>query len=125
MGREGYVRGQRFWSPTGGKKPTPEPQPDNRDGNEICIGVLNNFYADGISGMTFLATTKNQLFVNFKSMDSNWSQVELTNIMKHSIAHHCLNCEKQRVLHTIIETISKQNSKNVVYIRKTIKYISQ
>lgn len=46
--REGYVRGQRFWSPTGGKKPTPEPQPDNRDGNEICIGVLNNFYADGI-----------------------------------------------------------------------------
>ena len=53
-------------------------------------------------------------------MDSNWSQVELTNIMKHSIAHYCLNCEKQRVLHTIIETISKQNSKNVVYIRKTI-----
>jgi len=46
--REGYVRGQRFWSPTGGKKPTPEAQPDNRDGNEICIGVLNNFYADGI-----------------------------------------------------------------------------
>ena len=30
------------------KKPTPEAQPDNRDGNEICIGVLNNFYADGI-----------------------------------------------------------------------------
>jgi hypothetical protein len=26
----------------------PEPQPDNRDGDEICIGVLNNFYADGI-----------------------------------------------------------------------------
>ena len=49
------------------------------------------------NGMTFLATTKNQLFVNFKSMDSNWSQVELTNIMKHSIAHYCLNCEKQRV----------------------------
>jgi len=46
--REGYVRGQRFWSHTGGKKPTPEAQPDNRDGNEICIGVLNNFYADGI-----------------------------------------------------------------------------
>merc|ERR1711997_464258 len=46
--REGYNRGQRFWSHTGGKKPEPEPQPDNRDGNEICIGVLNNFYADGI-----------------------------------------------------------------------------
>jgi len=46
--REGYVRGQRFWSSTGGKKPEPEPQPDNRDGNEFCIGVLNNFYADGV-----------------------------------------------------------------------------
>lgn len=46
--REGYVRGQRFWSHTGGHKPEPEPQPDNRDGNEICIGVLNNFYADGV-----------------------------------------------------------------------------
>jgi len=46
--REGWIRGQRFWSHTGGKKPTPEAQPDNRDGNEICIGVLNNFYADGI-----------------------------------------------------------------------------
>jgi len=55
--REGYNRGQRFWSHTGGKKKDPncteqicegEPQPDNRDGNEICIGVLNNFYADGI-----------------------------------------------------------------------------
>ena len=30
------------------KKPDPEPQPDNRDGNEFCIGVLNNFYADGV-----------------------------------------------------------------------------
>merc|ERR1711981_1016273 len=46
--REGYVRGQRFWSHTGGKKPEPEAQPDNRDGNEFCIGVLNNFYADGV-----------------------------------------------------------------------------
>jgi len=46
--REGYNRGQRFWSHTGGKKPDPEPQPDNRDGNEFCIGVLNNFYADGV-----------------------------------------------------------------------------
>lgn len=46
--REGYVRGERFWSPTGGKKPDPEPQPDNRDGDEVCIAVLNNFYADGV-----------------------------------------------------------------------------
>merc|ERR1719323_2348014 len=46
--REGYVEGQRFWSHTGGAKPVALPQPDNRDGNEICIGVLNNFYADGI-----------------------------------------------------------------------------
>lgn len=46
--REGYIRGQRFWSHTGGKEPVPEPQPDNRDGNEVCIGVLNNFYADGV-----------------------------------------------------------------------------
>ena len=30
------------------KEPVPEPQPDNRDGNEVCIGVLNNFYADGV-----------------------------------------------------------------------------
>merc|ERR1712079_229592 len=46
--REGYIRGQRFWSHTGGNEPVPEPQPDNRDGNEVCIGVLNNFYADGV-----------------------------------------------------------------------------
>jgi hypothetical protein len=26
----------------------PRAQPDNRDGNEICLAVLNNFYADGI-----------------------------------------------------------------------------
>ena len=38
----------RFYSIFCSKKPTPEAQPDNRDGNEICIGVLNNFYADGI-----------------------------------------------------------------------------
>jgi len=46
--QEGYIRGERFWSHTGGKKPEPEPQPDNRDGNEFCIAVLNNFYADGV-----------------------------------------------------------------------------
>jgi len=46
--QEGYIRGERFWSTTGGKKPVAEPQPDNRDGNEFCIAVLNNFYADGV-----------------------------------------------------------------------------
>ena len=24
------------------------PQPDNREGDEFCLAVLNNFYADGI-----------------------------------------------------------------------------
>jgi len=24
------------------------PQPDNREGNEFCLGVLNNFYQDGV-----------------------------------------------------------------------------
>ena len=24
------------------------PQPDNRDGNEFCLAVLNNFYNDGV-----------------------------------------------------------------------------
>ena len=24
------------------------PQPDNREGNERCLGVLNNFYQDGV-----------------------------------------------------------------------------
>ena len=23
-------------------------QPDNREGNEFCVGVLNNFYGDGV-----------------------------------------------------------------------------
>lgn len=41
-------RGKRFWSHTGGKKPVAEAQPDNRDGNEVCLAVLNNFYADGV-----------------------------------------------------------------------------
>jgi len=39
------------WSHTGGATP-PRPQPDNRakdEGHpETCLGVLNNFYADGI-----------------------------------------------------------------------------
>jgi len=33
------------WSHTGGAR---RPQPDNREGNEFCLGVLNNFYQDGI-----------------------------------------------------------------------------
>jgi len=33
------------WSPTGGAR---RPQPDNREGNEFCVGVLNNFYRDGV-----------------------------------------------------------------------------
>jgi len=34
-----------LWSNTGGAN---RPQPDNRDGNENCLAVLNNFYNDGI-----------------------------------------------------------------------------
>eukprot|EP00095_Tigriopus_kingsejongensis_P008841 maker-scaffold15_size728074-snap-gene-1.10 protein:Tk08841 transcript:maker-scaffold15_size728074-snap-gene-1.10-mRNA-1 annotation:"e-selectin precursor" len=30
-----------FWGPTGGAG---QPQPDNREGNEFCVAVLNNFY---------------------------------------------------------------------------------
>ncbi|CAG0919638.1 unnamed protein product [Notodromas monacha] len=33
------------WSRTGGSG---RPQPDNREGNEFCLAVLNNFYRDGI-----------------------------------------------------------------------------
>lgn len=33
------------WSPTGGAR---RRQPDNREGNEFCLGVLNNFYGDGV-----------------------------------------------------------------------------
>ncbi|KAK7072150.1 Lectin C-type domain [Halocaridina rubra] len=33
------------WSPNGGFK---RPQPDNREGDENCLAVLNNFYKDGI-----------------------------------------------------------------------------
>jgi len=41
------------WSHTGGADP-PRPQPDNRAKDEVpshpevCLGILNNFYADGI-----------------------------------------------------------------------------
>ncbi|XP_064084331.1 asialoglycoprotein receptor 2-like isoform X2 [Macrobrachium nipponense] len=33
------------WSHTGGNR---VPQPDNREGNEACLAVLNDFYRDGI-----------------------------------------------------------------------------
>ena len=33
------------WSHTGGAG---RPQPDNREGNERCVGILNNFYNDGV-----------------------------------------------------------------------------
>jgi len=33
------------WSNTGGAG---RPQPDNREGNEFCVAVLNNFYRDGV-----------------------------------------------------------------------------
>ena len=33
------------WSHTGGAG---RRQPDNREGNEFCVGVLNNFYGDGV-----------------------------------------------------------------------------
>ena len=33
------------WSNTGGAG---RPQPDNREGNEVCLAVLNNFYQDGV-----------------------------------------------------------------------------
>jgi hypothetical protein len=97
--REGYVRGQRFWSPTGGKKPTPEPNLTTVTAMKSALESSTTSTPMVSNGMTFLATTKNQLFVNFKSMDTNRSQVELTNIMKHSIAHYCLNCEKKSFAH--------------------------
>jgi len=34
-----------LWSNTGGAN---RPQPDNREGNESCLAVLNNFYNDGV-----------------------------------------------------------------------------
>merc|ERR1719367_22068 len=44
-----WPSGRRYnsvnWSNTGGAG---RPQPDNREGDEFCLAVLNNFYADGI-----------------------------------------------------------------------------
>ena len=39
------VRNVGPWSHTGGAN---RPQPDNREGNENCLAVLNNFYNDGV-----------------------------------------------------------------------------
>ena len=33
------------WSHTGGEG---RAQPDNREGDEVCLAVLNNFYNDGV-----------------------------------------------------------------------------
>ncbi|XP_066941209.1 uncharacterized protein [Macrobrachium rosenbergii] len=45
----GWINGGPFnginWSHTGGNR---VPQPDNREGNEACLAVLNDFYRDGI-----------------------------------------------------------------------------
>jgi len=43
-GRSQNIRDIRFWSRTGGNR---RPQPDNREGNETCLGVLKNVYRDG------------------------------------------------------------------------------
>ncbi|XP_063612328.1 uncharacterized protein LOC134785826 [Penaeus indicus] len=44
-----WASGEEFvglnWSHTGGNH---RPQPDNREGNEHCLGVLNDFYDDGV-----------------------------------------------------------------------------
>jgi len=44
-----WPSGRRYnnvnWSNTGGAN---RPQPDNREGNEFCLAVLNNFYNDGV-----------------------------------------------------------------------------
>ena len=64
-GQISWPSGKRYndvdWSHTGGSVLGEEitisltvccsakrPQPDNREGNEFCLAVLNNFYADGI-----------------------------------------------------------------------------
>ena len=48
-GRISWPSGRRYndvnWSNTGGLD---LPQPDNREGDEVCLAVLNNFYGDGI-----------------------------------------------------------------------------
>merc|ERR1739844_85434 len=41
----GRTTSTRRWSHTGGAN---RPQPDNRERNEDCLGVLNNFYNDGV-----------------------------------------------------------------------------
>lgn len=44
-----WPSGRRYnnvrWSNTGGAGRS---QPDNREGNEFCLAVLNNFYNDGV-----------------------------------------------------------------------------
>ncbi|KAK4313367.1 hypothetical protein Pmani_015287 [Petrolisthes manimaculis] len=44
-----WLTGESFnvndWSHTGGAQ---RPQPDNREGDENCLAILNNFYRDGI-----------------------------------------------------------------------------
>lgn len=39
------IRDISYWSHTGGNR---RPQPDNREGRETCLGVLNGVYNDGI-----------------------------------------------------------------------------
>lgn len=41
----GRTTSSGLWSNTGGAG---RPQPDNREGNENCLAVLNNFYNDGV-----------------------------------------------------------------------------
>jgi len=41
----GRTTSSNKWSNTGGAN---RPQPDNREGNENCLAVLNNFYNDGV-----------------------------------------------------------------------------
>jgi len=41
----GRTTSSNKWSNTGGAN---RPQPDNREGNERCLAVLNNFYNDGV-----------------------------------------------------------------------------
>jgi len=41
----GRTTSSNRWSNTGGAN---RPQPDNREGDESCLAVLNNFYNDGV-----------------------------------------------------------------------------